>query len=300
MGYLAAFIGAMVFYAFYREWFSWFFLVGVALLPWLSLLLSLPAMLTVKVEVRCPEKVRQDMPARSMLRVSGPLPAPPVRCNMRLVNSLTDERFVGQPGEFIPTTHCGMMTVTYPQVMVFDYLGLFRRKLPSPEPKTLYIEPRPVATNQILRPESKTVTLWRPKAGGGFSENHDLRLYRPGDDLRHIHWKMVAKTGKLIYREPMEPAQQGYALNLTLSGTPEELDTKLGKLVWTSRILLQKGMEHTVRCMMSRGVATFTVHDDLSLERCLHRILRGPCATERVIDRVDGALWQQEIGGDSP
>ena len=46
--YLATLLGCLVFYYFYREWFSWFALTLVFLLPFLSLALSLPAILTTR------------------------------------------------------------------------------------------------------------------------------------------------------------------------------------------------------------------------------------------------------------
>ena len=34
-----------------------------------------------------------------------------------------------------------------------------------------------------------------------------LRPYVPGDELRHLHWKATARTGQLIVREYVDPAQ---------------------------------------------------------------------------------------------
>ncbi|MBR4865032.1 MAG: DUF58 domain-containing protein [Oscillospiraceae bacterium] len=289
----------MVFYVFYREWFSWFFLAGLLLLPWFSLAVSLPAMLTVKAGLRCPETARQDMPVRTSLQLDCKLPTPPVRCQLRVTNVLTGERFLGMPGERIPTEHCGMITISYPRLYVYDYLGLFRRQLNREESRDVFIMPKPVPDDMPLKPEGSGVSMWRPKPGGGFSEIHDLRLYRPGDDLKHIHWKMSAKTGKLIYREPMEPVQKGYVLNITVSGTTEELDRKLGKLLWTSRMLLEREFTHTVRAMTAKGLVLYTVENEASLEACLRSLLGTPKAETTAVDGAADALWQHHIGGDS-
>ena len=50
---------------------------------------------------------------------------------------------------------------------------------------------------------------WKPKSGGVCRRNHELRLYRPGDSLNQVHWKLTAKTGKWMIRQPMEP-QRGW------------------------------------------------------------------------------------------
>ena len=299
IAYLATLLGCLVFYGFYREWFSWFLLMAVVWLPWFSLLLSLPAMLTVKANLRCPAKTRQDMPVRTALQLKSRLPTPPIRCKIRLVNNLTGERYLGEPGERIPTAHCGMMTISYPQLSVYDYLGLFSRRVRREESCNIYIEPKAVPGQLSLQLEGQGVSQWKPKPGGGFSENHELRLYRPGDNLRHIHWKMAAKTGKLIYREPMEPVQKGHVLTLTLFGTPEELDKKLGQLLWTSRALLARNLPHQVLCRTGNGVSTFEIHNEATLEEGLHTLLRSPRADVKGSLIAENVLWQHHIGGDS-
>ena len=276
---------------------SWILLLIVAGLPWFSLLLSLPAMLTAKVSLRCPASVRMGVPARTALRLEGKLPTPAVSSKIKLRNTLTDTVYVGQPGELIPTDHCGAVVISYDQFYVYDYLGLFRRRLRRGDKTQVYVEPKPVSAGELPELAGRAVSLWRPKPGGGFSENHDLRLYRPGDDLRNLHWKMSAKTGKLVYREPIEPVQKGYLLTMTLSGTPEELDKKLGQLVWTSTALLEKQLEHSVRCTTGNGVVSFEVTDKESLELGLHRLLESPPAKKEAEPESADVLWKHHIGG---
>ncbi len=247
IGYLVFLFGCLVFYGFYREWFSWLLLVAVVLLPWFSLALSLPAMVTVQAGLRCPETVRVGVPVRTALQVQCKFPTPPVSSRIRLHNTLTGNRYVGLPGERIPTDHCGCMVISYDRLFVYDYLGLFCRRLRKGDSTRVYIHPKPVPGKGTPDFSAGTVYAWKPKPGGGFSENHDLRLYRPGDDLRHIHWKMAAKTGKLIYREPIEPVQKGYLLTVTLSGSPRQLDDKLGKLLYLSQELLAQQHQHQVQ-----------------------------------------------------
>ena len=289
----------MVFYVFYQEWFSWFLFVILLILPWFSLILSLPAMLAVKADLRCPPKCRQDMPVRTQLRTECFFPVPPIRCNIRLINRLNSHSYLGKPGELIPTAHCGLLEISYPKIYVYDYLGLFRRALRMSGEQKIYITPKPVASSQQRKPEgAAAATLLRPKPGGGYSEIHDLRLYRPGDDLRHIHWKMSAKTGKIIYREPMEPVRKGYVLTLTLSGDADVLDRKLGQLVWSSQALTAKGMEHEVRCITGNGEVSFAVRDANDLENGIQTLLEGPAALHETTLQAGASLWQHHIGGD--
>lgn len=298
MLYLISLFGCLVFYGFYREWFSWFLLVAVILLPWFSLLCSLPGLLTVRATLRCPEIVRADVPARMTLQVSCRYPTPPVRCRIKLHNRLTDTRYVGVPGERIPTEHCGCMTVSYDRLFVYDYLGLFCRRLRKGEQTLVYVLPRPVACPLPEQLQSRSVSLWRPKPGGGFSENHELRPFRAGDEPKGIHWKMSAKTGKLIYREPIEPAQNGYLLSLTLAGDAKTLDKKLGQLAWLNQTLLRRGFDHEVRCRTADGVIAYHVEDYAAAEEGMKTLLRSQKARGETGETDQNVLWQYHIGGD--
>lgn len=295
--YLAALLWCLVFYGFYREWFSWVLLVTVALLPWFSLLLSLPAFLTVKAAVRCPKTVRLQVPARSSLQLDCRFPLPPVFCRIRLHNSLTDARFIGTPGELIPSEHCGCMHIQVEQLYLCDYLGLFRRQLPKQEPLCVFIRPKPLRCPLPERDANQTVRSWKPKPGG-FSENHDLRLYRPGDELHGIHWKMTAKTGKLIYREPIEPAQKSGLLHLTLCGDGNLLDKKLGQLSWLSQQLLAENAPHEIRCRTGEGLVQAHIETPADLDLLMERLLASTCATGESREPNQDVLWQHYIGGD--
>lgn len=295
--YLVTLIGSLVFYLVYQQWLSWLLLLIVILLPWLSLGLSLPAMLTVRASLHCPGVTRIGVPTRTGLRVTCKFPAPPVESKIRLVNQLTGERYVGHPGELVPTEHCGKMVISMPRLAVYDYLGLFRRRLPILSSCTVMILPKPVP-GQLPRYGSRNDSAWKPKPGGGLAENHELRLFRPGDELRNVHWKMSAKTGKLIYREAMEQTRQGHVLTLRLSGSPAQLDQKLGQLLWTSRTLLSQKLPHRVHCITGKGLVRFSVKNEDTLEEGLRSLLSSPCAAVGDVPDAEGAWWQYRIGGD--
>lgn len=296
--YLTVLTGCLVFFLFYKEWLSWLLLVTVAVLPWLSLLLSLPAMRSVTVGLRCPTKVRQDMPVRTALQLDCAYPPPPVNCKIRLHNLLTDQRYTGHPGERVPTHRCGAMAISYDRLRIYDYLGLFCKKKDYADACVLYIEPKPLPAVAQPNKANAVANRWQPKPGGGFSEEHDLRLYRPGDPLKQIHWKISAKVGKLIFREPIEPVLQGYGMTLSLSGTPEQMERKLGRLVGLGESLLGQGLSYCVSCATGSGTLEFQVKDRLEQEQMLQTLLRSkPAQTDRV-SRKEGLLWQQKIGGD--
>lgn len=294
--YLALLGLSFLYWCMHKQWLSWMILLMLLIIPVLSLLVSLPAMLTVKARIQYPHQVRQGVPAKSSLVLKCRLPVPPVRCKLRVHNKLTGDRFTGYPGDHIPSKHCGQIDMTYKRLWVYDYLGLFRLPKKQTEPCLVYVLPRLLAGSEP-HPMEQHVTAWKPKPGGGFSENHDLRLYRPGDDLRQIHWKMAAKTGKLIYREPVEPVCKDILLILTLSGTAEELDRKLGRLLWVSGRLLEQELLHEIRCQTADGIVCLEVRDLDSQERAIQRLLESPATTGEWDPEHLQALWQCRIGG---
>ena len=290
---------AFVFYLVYRQWFSWLLLLGILWLPVLSLALSLPAMLTVKASLRLPGQVRMGVPAKTALILNCRFPQPPVRAALRLENSLTGEVYVGVPGEYVPVEHCGAVTVRFKSVKVYDYLGLFTRKLRKMEEYTLLVLPRALPAPQPTPAQQQLVTRWIPKAGGGFSENHDLRPFREGDNPRLIHWKLAAKTGKLIYREPIVPVQEEVLLVVTLSGDPEVLDRKLGRLLFVSGCLCEQQLTHTILCRTGTGRLTLPVTDQKSREQAIRAILSAqPTQGEWLPEDTDMA-WVCVIGGEA-
>lgn len=295
--YLAALEGCLVLYVFYREWMAWLLLLAVACLPVFSLLISLPAMLTVKTSLRCPTEISVGQPVRPEIVSSGFFPAPAVRCKLRIRHSITGKTQVIRPGKMPDTDYCGVLEITPARQWVYDYLGLWRLPRKRQAPWSLTVLPEPVKPEELPKPYQYATAGWRPKTGGGFAENHELRQYRPGDDLRNIHWKLSSKTGKLIYREPVEPLRRRMAVTLTLWGTEDMLDRKLGQLVWITEYLLEMGVSYEVRCLTGKGMVICHVTGRESQQTMLRTVLASPaCPQEQAAPQVPGGY---RIGGDS-
>lgn len=199
----------------------------------------------------------------------------------------------------LPTEHCGQLLITPKRVWICDYLGLLRLPVRNKQEAAIVVQPVPVADVDPPDLSRYLVNAWKPKPGGGFAENHELRLYRPGDDLRQLHWKLSAKTGKLILREPMEALRGLALLTMELEGTPGELDRKLGRLQWLSRYLLSKEVPHQVHCLTGQGMETFPVKTEADVQDMINGLLRTPRATEGLQPNYIRASWSYHIGGDS-
>ena len=297
--YLLSLVASVVFYGAYREWFSWLLLMTVASLPWFSFLVSLPGMLTAQCRLSLPESARMDMPVRPSLEITGWMPAPLLKSRLLVYNKLTDKTVKTKPGQRLPTDHCGYLHITYETVLIGDYLGLWRRRLRKGESVGIYIEPKPVACALPEQLQPRSVSLWKPKPGGGFAENHELRLYRPGDDLRLLHFKMSAKTGKLIYREPVVQQHFRVCLALTLSGKPAVLDDKLGRLLYLSDRLLRDHIPHEVRCRSGLGDHSYRIENKDAQLAVLRELMSCPATVGEWEPEGIAADRLYQIGGAS-
>ncbi len=296
--YLGVLTGCGIFYLFYREWLSWLLLMWVLSLPIFSAVISLPAMVSARFLLVFPQRAAMGEPVTPELSMACRFPAPLLKGRLQVVHALTGESFLYELGEALQTEHCGVRKIRVWRLWVYDYLGLFRLPKKNIPGGTLTVVPSPIPMPKAPLPKGGLQNAWRPKAGGGFGENHELRLYRPGDDLRHIHWKLVAKTGNLVLREPMEPILGCIRLRLTLAGDVAGLDRRLGNLLWASGYLLDRGLKHRVECLTGQGLESFFVSDRRDRSRMLDALLGAPAVPVGTGLPPTDAPWCVELGGD--
>ena len=299
--YLAALGLCVLFYIAYGQWLSWLVLVAVLALPWFSLLLSLPAMLRFRAYPSGPHALRPGEAGELWLMGSCPYPMPPFRGRLRLQRAITGESWYYHEKEDMRTDHCGGITATAEKVRICDYLGLFAFPVPGKPKKTILIRPRPLNMELPEDLHRCIAASWKPKAGGGYAENHEIRQYRPGDSPNQIHWKLTAKTGDLMIREPMEPQRGLILVTLHLQGTPEVLDRKLGRLLWLGTYLTEQAVPFQLRVLTGDGLLTFSVESAFQLHRAMDDILCRRAAPDGAFPALSTPVsWHCHIGGDGP
>lgn len=295
--YLAALTALGVFYIYYQEWVSWMALMAILGLPWLSLVLSLPAMLDAHLELEAPARLRAGTPARMELQGVSRWPLPPVKSKILLTRPITGESWILKPGQPLPTDHCGALVAQFRKPRMTDYLGLFRIRPHCGTGAIVTVLPEPVPPETMPDLQRYLARSWRPKSGGGFSENHELRLYRPGDGLNQVHWKLSAKTGKLIIREPMIPERGLVLLTMDVEGTADILDRKFGRLLWLGEYLLKRSVAFEIRAMTQRGLESLPVADPAQLEKAMETLLAAGPTRDTIRSHPMAASWQLHIGG---
>lgn len=302
--YLAALLGGVVFYGFFYVWFSWYLLVLLLCLPWFSLLLSLPAMVTMKLQMSPPGKVHRNEQAELRLQTVCRLPQPMCRFTLRIHESAAGRQTAckARPRALqmtmqLPTGHCGMITCTVARARVFDYLGLFslpRRWRCLAEVPVL---PLPQPPEKLPSLAQLQALSYQPKPGGGFSEVHELRDYRPGDSLREVHWKLTAKVDRPIIREPQQPQQGPVVLTLDLAGTPKELDSCLDQTCWLSHWLLELGVSHAVRWLSAAGPQSYPLSCREDLDGLAEQLCRSELTPAGSTSRgwATDACWHYHV-----
>lgn len=297
--YLCALAGCFGFYVAYQEWFSWLLLVGLLGLPWLSLLVSLPAVLSFRAAANAPAVLTAGTEATVNIQGTARLAVPWFDGRLRLCRIPTGEEWRFKSSGHLPTEHCGAIRVIPERVWVCDALGLLRFRVRAPREALVTVRPQPVSMGEMPDLSRFLALRWRPKPGGGYAENHELRLYRPGDSLNQIHWKLTAKTGKLTIREAMEPDLGLVLVTLDICGTPEQLDRKFGRLLWLGTQLNDLTVPFEIRALTGEGVQSFPVKTEQQLTEAIDRLLQSPAVSEgSILDRAQTASWHRHLGGE--
>ncbi len=295
--YLELLLGSIILLIFQQQWVAWLLLMALLWLPVLSLVVSLPAMLTAKI--KCGSSGVYQMHEKVTVHMVGKckFPLPRYRYDLQVVRVPTGESWRLRNQEKLPTDHCGQLQCNIKKCYVYDYLRLFRLPVRMAQNSAVVVMPKPVKTEVPTALERRMALRWRPKVGGGFSENHELRLYRPGDSLNQVHWKLSAKTGKLMIREAMEPIHNRLLIQLELCGSATEIDRKMGRLLYLGGQLLQRQIDFEIQVLAQEGIKTSFIHTQEELNKAIAKILCNKPAKPGQGLEVQNGAWCLHIGG---
>ena len=103
---------------------------------------------------------------------------------------------------------CGYTQFCLRELCICDIVGLNTLSVPEPKPVYVTVYPEQLPLGGSADPflsgfqegEQQTVS----RRGHDPSEVFDLREYRPGDDVRSIHWKLSGKLEEFLVKEPSD------------------------------------------------------------------------------------------------
>lgn len=311
--YLLALLGALALRVAYTGWLAGVVLGWVIALPAAGVISTLPALLSCRL--------RLTTPGGEVIRGSGwraglgggsalGLPLGRVKARLEVTNALTGEKIQEklmwlQPGGGgtlnipTPSDHCGLFTLRVTRARALDGLGLCWLPLRRGEPASLYVLPRKEGVALPDLPPVEEGPL-RPRPGGGPGEDYDPRLYRPGDPINTIHWKLSAKREELVVRETLEPVVRRPLITLDRMGTPGELDRRLDVLSGVARALLEAGRPFRLVWLdgESGELTGREIEGEEDWKNCLHALLSTPAPrTGRSLLDLAGLDSALHIGG---
>ncbi|MFD8499959.1 DUF58 domain-containing protein [Amycolatopsis sp. NPDC059657] len=116
----------------------------------------------------------------------------------------------------LPTSARGKLTVGPLVLERSDPFGLLRRPLPAGDTATLWVRPkvRPARSWAGGHPRHHHEGPTTDDALRGSADLRDVRPYVLGDEVRHLHWKATARTGRLMVRDYVDPDQPRFTLML--------------------------------------------------------------------------------------
>ena len=293
--YLLGLLGCGLWYLLSGSWLGWILLLTLVILPWLSLLLTLPAFCSFSLTITGPERLRPGETGSFLLLGSCRWPMPPFRGKIRLRNLRTGQiTNYDEVNGFASACGAGYR-LTVKGARVSDYLGLF--SLPVRRKGSMLLLVRPTEQPMEDPPElpRDCCVSWKPSRGR-FSENHELRPYRPGDSLNTVHWKLSVKTGALTVREPQEPIRQTAGISLTLFGSDAVADAVLGQLLWLGNCLLDNGLELEIRAAADCGTVVRHAASGEALLRIIDDLLCMAAPKSDVLPEPGQAQPQFSLG----
>ncbi len=226
----------------------------------------------VKLEVpyfRVQKKTR--FPIIVQFRNDGRIPVSNVRIRVKCINEFTGQEYVvketvmldGKSTAKLEFTFksdvCGNFKVFIDEIRVYDYFDLFQRKLrQSSEVNEVMILPvcytLNIQTNEFSKNKHEWETYSKTMRGEDSSEVFDLHLFRQGDTMQKVHWKLSAKTNEYFVKEFSKPIENMMILFLNMdfeeeysSGKKQQkLDVFLSLVASMSWSMMKQNIGHMV------------------------------------------------------
>lgn len=179
-----------------------------------------------------PDRVERGKPALARLRVRNPTPhrQPAFLATDTAGDAAQTVRIRPSPARAESTYHYELATPVRGEVTVgplllhrVDPFGLATNRLPTGDTAILKVYPRQFPARALVgaHPRHHHEGVTTDEALRGSIDLREVREYTPGDEVRHVHWKATARTGRLMVRELADPQQPRFTVLL---------DTRRGSL----------------------------------------------------------------------
>ncbi|WP_181193317.1 DUF58 domain-containing protein [Prauserella shujinwangii] len=206
---------------------------GIALAAVLAAaaLTARPVRVTVTRSVY-PDRVERGKPALARLRVRNPTGhrQPALLATDTAGGAEHTVRVRASPPRAESTYHYELATAVRGELTVgplllhrVDPFGLATNRLPTGDTAILKVYPRQFPARALVgaHPRHHHEGAATDAVLRGSIDLRDVREYQPGDEVRHLHWRATARTGRLMVRDLADPQQPRFTVLL---------DTRRGSL----------------------------------------------------------------------
>ena len=291
--YFIVLLCVTAFYICFNGYYSLYAFLACLAMPVLSLLLSLPAMLSVRLDLESPEAPRnkgESFPVRLTARHRSPLPCGRAWAVVSAENLFTGDR-CRERLEFTPSRQplaveyqassdmCGPLSFRLSRAWACDLLGLVSLPVRLREGglcQTLVLPNvyRPaMALEAEAAPEGdgQRYSLQRP--GGDPTELFSLREYQPGDRVSRVDWKLSQKTGAVLVREGSLPVSDRVLLLAGFDGEGLEADACMDALATLDHFLTAWETGHLVCFPRGSGLEALEVLEPSDAPAAMRAVL---------------------------
>lgn len=294
--YLIILLCTAAFFICFNGYYSLYTFALSLAMPMLSLLVSLPGMLTLRLDVDAlgddgEVRVEKQSPAalRLTARTRSVLPSGRAWATLVVENAFIGEekreRLDFTPGfrpvsldHHVSSANCGVVDCRLERAWVCDLMGLVALPvrprsgcqavvLPNIYSPLLGLEPEPAAEGEGERYSQQD-------PGSDPSELFQLREYRPGDRLSRIDWKLSQKAGGLLVRQGSLPISDRVLFLLDLSGDGQEADACMDVLATLGDFLAAWEAFHTVAFWNGGSLELLPVAEPMEARMAVEAVMR--------------------------
>ncbi|WP_236808938.1 DUF58 domain-containing protein [Amycolatopsis albispora] len=183
-----------------------------------------------------PSRVQRGSPALARLRVRNPgtTRQPALLATDRAGGTAQTVRIRPLPPSTGATYHYALATPVRGRMTVgplllhrADPFGLARNRLPTGETAELWVYPRQFPARALVGgyPRHHHEGAATDELLRGSMDLREVREYVHGDEIRHLHWKATARTGRLMVRALADPQQPRFTV--LLDTRPDSLPPRL-------------------------------------------------------------------------
>lgn len=295
-------------YLFSQNYAGLYLLVGSLALPILSVVYTLLIGRKLSLDVQLPKGCRKKERVKGVLLLSSPvgLPIFKIQVNLNMKNLFTAEELrrtfetclIGKKGEalsfYLENALCGCVQIQVESAAIYDLFGIWKRPLKISADATINVIPETFYLDLHIAPgllvNNDSIEYSREKMGSDVSEIFGIREYRPGDNIKNIHWKLTSKCDDIMVKQPSLPLENSILLLLETSIDSEdekraEIFDALAEIYITiSQTLIDNKISHQIAWYDQHNQTFFTY--DIEEEGDIHSVIGRILSAEHKLDKM--------------